>query len=350
MAFYSKFNYILVIFGLHLCPDGIARLVNKVARTLLLIWLLLAIPLELQKTLNLDLKSLEQFANYLVIAIIVWQQYMRSQSIRRMLHKVQRLSSLNDKRRFRKLETSYVIGIVAFHAMAFAIAIIDWTETLNSGEHTDWLYQEVPPFIQPRIAVLLFVFKEFYTLLTSFLLTIFNVFYLFMVIVIVQLQSKFLSTLTVKMNATTATTVWLLLCDIKLEFEDSFTIFPLLSFFSLLAWSTTYITHIYKGVDIQEAVIEITLLTLCASILVYLLHVIDAANIHFARTFYQFRKTLRMSNAQLNQEMCALVDEVRENLDLKLTAFGMFYLNKSILIGFISALMSSTVLFVQWVK
>lgn len=351
-SYYDNFNYIFIFLGMHLCPRSDAmRVFNKVIRISLSIWLVSATLLSgWQLYYSRDLKFAEQIANCAIIGSYVIHYIRKSRNMQVLLRNIALMAPRQDLNNFRRLSRYYVIAIVSSHALYYVTVVKDWVDTINNEPMPTWLYRHIPPFIKPpKLAICVLVVHRYFLHTTEYTTNIMYVFYLFVVKVIVKLQMNFLKTLQRKGDDVQRLRyVWLQLYDIKFEFEYIFTMYPLMTFISMFIWTTTYVASIYEKMEMEEAIVSILTWFVCTLITFYLLHVIDDANTEFERLLHQHMKHVTLKKVDQSDAMVLLIDDVRSNLKFRLTAFGMFDLNKAIILSFSSAIVSISILFVQW--
>lgn len=353
MYFFEYFNYVLILFGSHCNPtNSFVRLVNNTLRCLVVIWLLFTSLIRVVRMMRkFHLDDVEVVINYAIIAYFPYQHITRLTSIQRLLRKMQRMLIKKDAPHFRRLSLCYIALVAALQSTWIVIQLIKLRQKVSKSKDMSWLHDDLTDmfkFSRP-LELFLFVFLQTFYYITAFASEVMILIYLLLIQVIIRLQTRFLKVLALGICPFTATSLWLQLCDIKSEFEQLYSIYPMLKFTSMFVWTTTYVAGVYKG-EIKSSTFTYIVWILSTSVTFYMLFVISKANTEFKKKFANIRRQAKLTKSTESSELADLIEDVNEDLALKLTAFGMFDLDKSLVLSFMSELISFSVLIIEWLK
>lgn len=350
MQIIDYFNYILICVGLHLCPTTrYVRLCNNTIRIVTIILLLFSIAITtLQFVEEFNAPNIEAIVNFLIIGYFPYQYMTKLQSIQQLCHRIDRLLNKSDLAHLRKLSFYYVVAIALVQIVWYVKAVNDWYGIIAATKDYSWMDDDIPTTLRANkaAATALWIVKVSFHYTTSFVADFMYVMYLLLVQALIRVQARFLEKLDVEMSLAWASNTWSEIKETRFEFEQLFTMYPLLKFMSTFVWTTTYVVGIYQGI-IEEKLFAITIWALATCLTFSVLFVIDNGNVEFERSCIRFREKIKSTKSQKLRDFA---DDVSANLHLKLTAYGMFDLNKSVILSFVSAIVSFSVLFLQWVK
>ena len=162
------------------------------------------------------------------------------------------------------------------------------------------------------------------------------------------IKREFMLTMTMGMPMKNARKRWREICDLKSLFEHIYSITPLLKFIQTFLQTTMYILQ-FRNIEAKHFLsawlITPVVMWICQTLVtIFLVYVIDRANSRL-KLIHEF--IMKMYIGSDDAVIDKLLNDVKENYRFEMTAYGLFVLNKSVILEFGSALVTFSVLFVQ---
>ena len=167
-------------------------------------------------------------------------------------------------------------------------------------------------------------------------------YYVYQVHVITVIKMNFLDQIKNKPMVINLWSKWRDVHEIERDFEELYSILPLLRFSDTFMYTVTYLLRIIQkswSDEISNYVIVKHLIVTLSTF--YVVIVIDYSNKKLRRkmdTLLRFKPS---------QEMKDILSDIDRNIEFRLTACGLFSLDKKLILGFVSSLVTFTVLFIQ---
>lgn len=342
MSLFKHFNHVLSLYGVRLAPKSrITKLFNYV--TLLnnvtaVIALFIATVRE--ATVRPHFILIEYFYTMTAMAQLVFVFKCKHNDIIELQHKLQLLLNKQQLNRLQRI-SGYIIA-AKLVAMAIGLSLA-W----------DLLVHNDPVVLQ---SFALISDKQLRGVAQSWLMAMSSLhancihfqamMYGFTFYAISQIKINFLKQIRSKVNVNNARLLWCDVIELELQFERDFNIIPLMTFTLAFIQTTIYIDMFVKGWLVSEIAIVFVICYWLMSLLhsASIVFLIDSGNNNVHKHFNVFLKQNINSHDTNVKE---LISYIQQNINFNLTAFGMFQLDKSVILAFASSLVTFTILLVQ---
>ena len=139
---------------------------------------------------------------------------------------------------------------------------------------------------------------------------------------------------------------WRQIQTFVVEFENLYSLAPFFKFLQTYLQTILYIVfmHVFKRHLDSEIGIYIINYVFCLIITFHVVQQIDRSNSKLKMAAKKLHESAALST---NEKFKQLADEINQNYEFKLTGFGLFNLNKSLITGMVASLISFTVLFME---
>lgn len=139
---------------------------------------------------------------------------------------------------------------------------------------------------------------------------------------------------------------WFQVSEIREKFERVFSLLPLLWFANLFMKTMTYMNTI-RLMEFRMKLLTAIYVYFFVSKLMYTFYIVFKVDNINHKLSEMFKKVHKRSLSYRNDEFELLRQDIAATLYVHLTGFGLFALNKELLLGFVSAVISFTILYLQ---
>lgn len=338
MELFGEFDRFLLIFGLKIVIKSrkmqVANLLIKFTVRLLASCAL--IKTVVNNNFSLIFETSYEYEDFIFQSMILVMMF-RISSITSAIGKL--ISQITEVLDHKHLEKMSIIA-KALIAILFAHFLIDVLFNLRIWCHTG------TRFIDHASCYVHFIFNCLFG--GWFNLTMVFV-YLYFVILISKLKGDFLGNCDYKKkpDEEKMRILWRKIVEISFEFEQLFNLFPLIWFINIFCKSTAYLIGARKGNQAESMgfLIRCYFFLIEAIFPSLVILILDGMNVKLERLLNRITKRkLKSSNESISSE---LIEQVSDGLEMRFTGWSMFPLRKTFLLGFLSSLISFSVLFMQ---
>ncbi len=331
MKLFTHFNYVLFFYGRHYCPKSKStKVFNFVLRFILLSYAIFNI-INILILSKFKFSKINTLYNNLTVFYIIFE--------RKLKFFFTKLNSLKISKQ------TVLMRLMKFCVFIFILLILlDFGVHVNfiSGFYWNTKLQTIKNVA--KITLLLYSKPISYFPELSILI------YIYTFSIVFTIKRQFLSNLTIRDSNSLKLLYqeWLEIVELKYNFESTCSIYPLFKFIGTFIWTLSYIISFHRnefhGWGKLDYILAVLLWVIPTGLNLILLYLIEHANECCQRFFLNFCKQYGLSN---NVQVQLLLREIEKHLNFKLTAYGLFKLNSSLILSFGSALISFTILAVQ---
>lgn len=269
----------------------------------------------------------------------------------KLISAISKLLSANSKRKVIKLQTILIASLIPFCLLDIGLNLLT--------TYPDESLKTLLPSGSNLLAISRVIYATIAAIYGALPMQVSLYYYCLQVICLQLLNGDFFASKMAAKNAQQARKYWDRIACLKWQFEETFSVFPLLWFLNAFSKSVVFVlkvkvsgsevTKVENCIDLWWFLSE-TFYTACVPC------IITAANENAQKLYHAHRSNLIQQSAQQSDTVInhnqadnqrKLDQEVRDSLQLQLTAWSLFALNKSLLVNFAAGLVSFSVLFMQ---
>lgn len=350
--FTGYLEYVFLLYGVQLASPRhrIVKLINVICRchviTINLIALCLFFP-SFKLALSF-MYLLECPIDYMSCLHFVYNQIKRRTDMMQLISNITQLLRKRDVQELLNRSKVYFAIVIGNYVAQVVYTLANADKEQIHWEKLFWgpIHKQV---VTMSLRNVLYWYSSVVVYLGTTSFIIMALFYMFLLHALqLAIKNYFHSLTNHHVTQKTATRIWREICIMKFDFEQLFSSYPLLSFVVLFFRTTVYIAFMlnyssnFDDKRMKVLVLYFFLVTLIAPFAI--IFKVDAINT-MARSMFNQYKLVTVSSH--NNDLC---DEIENSLTLKLTALGLFDLDKTLVLGFVSAVVSFTILSIQWSK
>lgn len=300
------------------------------------------------------------FFNILCYLIYLFMSFKLDAIVNEITSFGDRFLTAEVKRNLIKIELYSLIAYIIWFIIYLSIGVTNQiimtfyfnNETVNFDKLSYWTptpnADDSPIFTM--IYILLFMFLTFHLADAMIVSSVFV--YSYLAFLIFKFKLVFLDyVIKKKTTIKEFRIIWNEIIDMRDDLEDNLNTIPFLSI-AMLFFNTISIVVIFSKGDATDG-------ALCRTISYWAFEIVLAIPIlsmPFLVSWMQkklrdhlkkIRKKITREYSSSESELASLMDDIKSNLDMNLTGYGMFKLNKEFVLAFISSVISFSVLFMQ---
>lgn len=343
-------NLALLIHGLHLDPlkRPWVRLVNSI----------LGVHLLLVCSISIILKLLEiftVFAFYLIVHLLDFTKVLfLAAYIRANRHKIQTLAetiqhlSRGQCHGKQRLALSLILIYIALVLLDYITGLIYTLTSSTINRYVAIKYHIDQPALLPQpLKVFLFLFRDLCTALVNSFDLLIILLYILFVKILSSIQRQFLSQLNAtKLYTESAYREWHAICAAKAELESLLSLSPLVVFMKAFSVITAYLIY-FDNTTFQlnmKFALSVMYCVVANTFVLVTLLVVDNASSASGVILHEIQRNLGLKRTDAQK---SLLDDIEKNYSFNLSAYGLFKLNKTTIVSYISAIFSFAILFMQ---
>ena len=339
----DKINFIYGV-SLKNHPSKISRIFNILNRYHLIVLLIIMFILkvfEMYSTFGYN--KLEYFSYYWISWYYIYLFTMKKEAIKELIRAIRKHMTDNDLITCLPASKRYFYYMIILYLMYFPNQQYHNLDMLvrDRLEHVPQL-KSLPYSIK---LVLLF-WRSYIMVISVNLGSLITFIYIYFLRCIDVITTRFLTNVTNNVKLHKPRLIWREICDTRDMFECLFNAFPFIKFSVTFLQTTTYILyfdHASLGFNFNTSTVVYS----------WLLATIQTLSIittieQFNQKYQVMFKALSKKYLYLNDSQTkSLIDDIEKHCELKLSACSLFVINNGVILNFISALISFSVLFVQ---